>query len=90
MILEMFLNKLLEIPEIRAEPLVEQFLSLTDKASFEKFKANYKATGKLIPLKDIKTTKGTVVTAADQKINTFLVGAQRHIEHVQPMVKRYK
>jgi hypothetical protein len=68
---------------------VEQFLTLTDKASFEKFKANYKATGKLIPLKDIKTTKGTVVTAADQKINTFLVGAQRHFEHVQPMVKRY-
>ena len=58
---------------------MEQFLTLTDKASFEKMKANYKTTGKLIPLREIKTTKGTVVSAADQKINTFLVGAQRHL-----------
>ncbi len=34
MILEMFLNKLLEIPELRAEVVLENFLKLDDKASF--------------------------------------------------------
>ena len=34
MILEMFLNKLLEITELRLDQVVENFLKLEDKASF--------------------------------------------------------
>ena len=58
MILEMFLNKLLEIPELRAETVLEQFISISDKPGFEKYKALYKPTGKLIPLRNVKNTKG--------------------------------
>ena len=34
MILEMFLNKLLEIPELRADPVVEQFITVSDRPGF--------------------------------------------------------
>lgn len=34
MILEMFLNKLLEVPQLKAEPVVENFLKLDDKVAF--------------------------------------------------------
>ncbi len=34
MILEMFLNKLMEIPELKAEVLVENFLKIVDKAGW--------------------------------------------------------
>ena len=84
----MFLNQLLEIPELRAEIIVEQFIMIQDKPSFEKFKANCKPTGKMIPFKSVQNSKGNLVSAADLKINNFLVGAQKHIEQVQPMVKR--
>ena len=60
---------------------------IQDKANFEKFKANYKPTGKMIPFKSVKNTTGNLVSAADQKTNNFLSGAKRHIEQVQPMVK---
>ena len=89
MILEMFLKKLLDIPELRAEPLVEQFLAYNDKASFEKLKANYKPTGKIVPLKTIQNIQGTLVTAADPKTGSFISGAQKHFEVVQPLVKTY-
>ena len=79
MILEMFLNQLLEIPELRAEEVLEQFIAIQDKLSFEKFKANYKPTGKMIPFKSVRNTKGSLVSAADQKTNSFLVGAKKHI-----------
>lgn len=34
MILEMFLNKLLEIPDLRADQVFENFLKLDEKGSF--------------------------------------------------------
>jgi hypothetical protein len=34
MILEMFLNKLLEIPDLRADQVLENFLKLDEKGSF--------------------------------------------------------
>ena len=49
----------------------------------------YKPNGKLIALKTVRNIKGNLVSAADQKTNSFLSGAKRHMEHVQPMVKTY-
>jgi hypothetical protein len=43
----------------------------------------------MIAFKSVKNIKGTLVCAADQKINSFLSGAKRHFENVQPLVKRY-
>ncbi len=34
MILEMFLNKLMEIPELKAEAVVENFLKIADRAGW--------------------------------------------------------
>ena len=49
----------------------------------------YKPNGKLIALKTVRNIKGNLVSAADQKTNSFLFGAKRHMEQVQPMVKTY-
>lgn len=68
--------------------MVENFLRLTDKASFEKFKANYKPTGKVIPFKKVCNLKGSVVVASDKKTNNFLTRSQKYFEQVQPLVKR--
>ena len=78
MILQMFLNKLLEIPQLRAEVVLQNFLKLDDKAAFQKFKANYKPNGKFIPLKTIKNLKGNLNLTLNPKINNFNAAAERH------------
>ena len=88
MILQMFLNKLLEIPQLRAEVVLQNFLKLDDKAAFQKFKANYKPNGKLIPLKTIKNLKGNLNLTLNPKINNFNAAAERHFGQVQPVIKK--
>jgi hypothetical protein len=88
MILEMFLNKLLEIPELRAEPAVENFLKLGDKVAFEKFKASYVKNQKIVPFKNVRNTAAHLTLGFDPKTNNFLYRTQKHISQVQPAVKR--
>lgn len=85
----MFLNRLLEVPQLRAEPAVQNFLKLDDKVAFEKFKATYVKTQKIVPFKNVKTTTGQLTLGFDPKTNNFLHRTQKHITQVQPAVKKY-
>jgi hypothetical protein len=42
----------------------------------------------MIPLKNIKNTKGKLTLGFDPKINMFLVKAQNHFLYSQPEVKQ--
>jgi len=53
-------------------------LKLDDKASFEKFKSNFKANGKLLPLKTIKNLKGSLNLSLNPKTNAFNNAAEKH------------
>lgn len=79
MILEFFLNKLMEIPELKAEASVEHFLKIADKAEWEKYKASFK--GLTVPgnLKNLKNMKGKLNLSIEPRINTFLARSQRNI-----------
>lgn len=68
----MFLNKLLEIHELRSDQVLENFLKVEDKVGFEKFKANYPKSKKMIPFKNIKNSKGNITLSFDPKANIFL------------------
>lgn len=85
----MFLNKLLEVPELKAEPVVENFLKLDDKVAFEKFKAAYVKNQKIMAFKNVRTTEGDLTLGFDPKTNNFLYKTQKHITQAQPAVKKY-
>lgn len=87
MILEMFLNELVQIPEIKADQIFENFLKFSDVVMFEKFKSDNKKTAN-IPLNKVKNTRGKLNIVIDPKINSFLVKAQRHIFDIQPSTKK--
>lgn len=87
MILEMFLKKILDSPQLKAEPVVENFLKLDDKVAFEKLKAGYVKTQKIVPFKTVKNSKGNVSLKFDTKTNNFLFRAQRHFSQMQPSIK---
>lgn len=42
LILDMFLNKIVNIPELKSEIMIENFLLITEKSAFEKFKTKFK------------------------------------------------
>ncbi len=87
MILEMFLNKLVQIPEIKGDQIFENFLKFNDIVTFEKFKSDNKRTSN-IQLTKVKNTRGKLNAVIDPKINTFLVKSQRHIFDIQPLTKK--
>lgn len=87
MILEMFLNELVQIPEIKADQIFENFLKFTDIVMFEKFKSDNKRTSN-VQLSKVKNTRGKLNIAIDPKINSFLVKSQRHIFEIQPLTKK--
>ena len=84
MILEMFLNKLMEIPELKAEDAVEQFLKIADKADWEKYKAAFKDLTVPANLKNLKNIKGKLNLQIEHRTNTFLARSQRNITETQP------
>lgn len=87
MILEMFLNKLVQIPEIKGDQIFENFLKFNDIVTFEKFKSDNKRNSN-IQLTKVKNTRGKLNVVIDPKINSFLVKSQRHIFDIQPMTKK--
>lgn len=87
MILEMFLNKLVQIPELKGDQILENFLKFNDSVMFEKFKSDHKKSGPT-PLNQVKNTRGKLNVAIDSKINYFLVKTQKHLMETQPLVKK--
>lgn len=83
----MFLNELVQIPEIKADQIFENFLKFTDIVMFEKFKSDNKRTSN-VQLSKVKNTRGKLNIAIDPKINSFLVKSQRHIFEIQPLTKK--
>ena len=88
MILEMFMNKILQIPELRAEQIVENFLKFDDIVIFEKFKSDFRNLDKA-PLDKHRNTKGQLSAAIDPKINKFQRKAQKYFNEAVPDIKRY-
>lgn len=87
LILEMFLNKLVQIPELKADQILENFLKFEDVVKFERFKSEHKRS-ESIPLSKVKNTRGKINVAIDSKINSFLIKSQRHLVETQPMIKK--
>ena len=87
MILEMFLNKLVQIPELKGDQILENFLKFNDSVMFEKFKSDHKKSSPT-PLHQVKNTRGKLNVAIDPKINYFLVKTQKHLMETQPLVKK--
>ena len=87
MILEMFLNKLLQVPELRADQVFENFLKFDDIVMFEKFKSEYRKLEN-IPFHKLKTLNGKLTLAIDPKINRFLIKTQHYLNDSQMDVKR--
>ena len=85
----MFLKKILEAPELRAEIAVEGFLKLDDKVAFEKFKAGYVKNQKIPAFKTVKNSKGNLTLKFDPKANNFLFKTQKHFTQIQPSIKEY-
>lgn len=77
----------MQIPEIKADQIFENFLKFNDVVTFEKFKSDYKRTSN-IQLTKVRNTRGKLNIIIDPKINAFLVKSQRHIFDIQPMTKK--
>ena len=88
MILEMFLNKLAQIPELKGDQIFENFLKFDDQVMFEKFKSDQKRNSS-VPLSQVKNTRGNLNAAIDPKINHFLVKSQKNFMETQPLIKKY-
>ncbi len=84
----MFVNKLMEIPELKAEDSVEQFLKIADKAGWEKYKAAFKDLTVPANLKNLKNIKGKLNLQIEHRTNTFLARSQRNITETQPELKK--
>jgi hypothetical protein len=61
---------------------------LDDKVAFEKFKAGYVKTSKIVPFKNVRTTDGHITLGFDPKTNNFLCRTQKHLTQVQPSIKK--
>jgi hypothetical protein len=60
-----------------------------DKVGFEKFKANYTKSKKMIPFKNIKNSKGNVELSFDPKMSMFIQRSEKHLINTQPHIKSY-
>ena len=87
MILEMFLNKLLVIPQLKSDPVVESFLQLEDKVAWEKYKSTYGKINSILPIKNIQTGGGVIDVELVPKHTAFTNGAERLFTDIQPSVK---
>ena len=80
--LEKLLNKMNQIPDIRANETFEMFFKLGPK-QLEKEKSKYKKL-KQIPLEKIQNLTGEINLVLDQPTNTFVSRTQKYINAVQP------
>lgn len=87
MILQMFLNQLVQIPELKSDMILQNFLKIGDIVQFEKYKSDNKRTHN-VQLSKVKNSRGKLNVVIDPKINSFLVKAQRHIVEIQPQTKK--
>ena len=82
----MFLNKLVQIPELKGDQVLENFLKFDDPVAFEKFKSDFKRTS-YVPLSKVQNTRGNLNAVIEPKINHFLVKTQKHLMETQPLLK---
>lgn len=86
-ILEKFLNKIVLIPDVRADSILENFLTL-DAKDFEKEKGKYKKL-KTIAADKIETVSGELELMLGETSNTFISRSQKYVNMTQPELKTY-
>ena len=80
--LEKFLNRINQIPNLKADEVFENFIKLSPK-QFEKEKGKYKKV-KEIPLEKVQTLNGEIDLVLNQETTTFVSRAQKYMAVVQP------
>ena len=86
-ILEKFLNKIALIPNIRADSVLENFLTM-DSKTLEKEKTKFKKV-KSVPVDKIETVDGEIDLTLGESSNTLISRFQKYSTLAQPEVKKY-
>ena len=71
----MFLNKLLVVPQLKRDPVVESFLQIEDKVTWEKYKSTYGKISSILPIKNIQAAGGVIDVELDPKNSAFTNGS---------------
>jgi hypothetical protein len=82
-VLEKFVNALVNIPEIAADILLENFLLIREQKEFEKFKEQYKKLH-TPPLAKMKRLNGYVTVATEKTLSAKREKYEAHLKVTQP------
>jgi hypothetical protein len=88
MILETFLNKTLTMPELKGEPIILDFLRLSDNLEYLKFKKAATIEDDRIRPEKLKTLKGKVNLVIEPKINKFVNLAKQNFAYSEPRLRK--
>ena len=81
------MNKLVSVPEFKADEIVEKFLSIENQKSFEKYKKDFKKV-KAPAIDKIKTINGSIDLVLSEETNTLISRSQKYMTITQPEVKK--
>jgi hypothetical protein len=90
LMLEMFLSKVVSMPELKSEVIFKDFITITDRSAFEKFKAKHKNLNCEVDMNKIDNMEGEVKLTISKEINNFLINSSNYFANTQPEIKKYE
>ena len=86
--LQNFINKVMTIPELKAEPILEDFLKIDDPIQYLKMKKEMEIKDDRTKLEKLSTLKGRLNLMIDPAITKYMTQVDKNITIMEPKLEK--